>query len=43
MLLDDQPRREHMGACARATVVEHFDLRAAARQIAALFAQATLV
>ena len=40
-LLDDQPRRGQMGACARATVVEHFDLRAAARQIAALFEPAT--
>jgi glycosyltransferase involved in cell wall biosynthesis len=36
-LLDDQPHREQMGALARATVVAHFDLRAAARQIAALF------
>jgi len=40
-LLGDQSRREHMGAGARATVVAHFDLRAAARQIAALFEQAT--
>jgi glycosyltransferase involved in cell wall biosynthesis len=39
-LLDDQPSREHMGIAARATVVEHFDLRAAARQIATLFDQA---
>jgi glycosyltransferase involved in cell wall biosynthesis len=38
-LLDDQPRRARMGADARATVVAHFDLRAAARQIAALFEQ----
>jgi glycosyltransferase involved in cell wall biosynthesis len=38
-LLEDQPRRERMGASARATVVVHFDLRAAARQIAALFEQ----
>jgi glycosyltransferase involved in cell wall biosynthesis len=36
-LLGDQPRREQMGATARATVVAHFDLRAAARQIVALF------
>jgi glycosyltransferase involved in cell wall biosynthesis len=40
-LLDDQPGRERMGASARATVVAHFDLRAAARQIATLFEQAT--
>jgi glycosyltransferase involved in cell wall biosynthesis len=40
-LLDDPPHREQMGACARATVVTHFDLRAAARQIAALFEQTT--
>jgi glycosyltransferase involved in cell wall biosynthesis len=40
-LLDDQPCREQLGACARATVVAHFDLRAAARQIAALFEQTT--
>jgi glycosyltransferase involved in cell wall biosynthesis len=39
-LLGDQSRRERMGAAARATVVAHFDLRAAARQIATLFAQA---
>jgi glycosyltransferase involved in cell wall biosynthesis len=39
-LLGDQPRRERMGANARATVVAHFDLRAAARQIAMLFEQA---
>jgi glycosyltransferase involved in cell wall biosynthesis len=39
-LLDDQARRERMGAAARRTVVEQFDLRAAARQIAALFEQA---
>jgi len=37
VLLGDQPRRERMGACARATVVADFDLRAAARQIATLF------
>jgi len=39
LLLRDQPLRECMGADARATVVAHFDLRAAARQIAALFNQ----
>jgi glycosyltransferase involved in cell wall biosynthesis len=39
-LLDDQPCRERMGANARATVIAHFDLRAAARQIATLFEQA---
>jgi glycosyltransferase involved in cell wall biosynthesis len=39
-LLGDQSRRERMGADARATVVAHFDLRAAARQIATLFDQA---
>ncbi len=40
-LLDDQPGRERMGANARTTVVAHFDLRAAAREIAALFEQST--
>jgi glycosyltransferase involved in cell wall biosynthesis len=39
-LLGDRPRREGMGANARDTVVDHFDLRAAARQIATLFEQA---
>jgi glycosyltransferase involved in cell wall biosynthesis len=39
-LLDNQPRRERMGIAARATVVEHFDLRVAARKIATLFDQA---
>jgi glycosyltransferase involved in cell wall biosynthesis len=38
-LLEDRERREQLGAAARATAVEHFDLRAAARQIAALFEQ----
>ncbi|MEO7908622.1 MAG: glycosyltransferase family 4 protein [Roseiflexaceae bacterium] len=38
-LLSDSPRRERMGVNARAAVVAHFDLRAAARKIAALFAQ----
>ncbi|HEX9370510.1 MAG TPA: glycosyltransferase [Roseiflexaceae bacterium] len=41
-LLDDPARRAEMGAAARRTVVERFDLRAAARQIAALFEQATV-
>jgi glycosyltransferase involved in cell wall biosynthesis len=41
-LLGDRSRREQMGADARATVVAHFDLRAAARQIATLFEQATM-
>jgi glycosyltransferase involved in cell wall biosynthesis len=40
-LLDDREQREQFGAAARATVVEQFDLRAAARRIAALFEQAT--
>ncbi|HJZ48103.1 MAG TPA: glycosyltransferase [Roseiflexaceae bacterium] len=40
-LLDDQGRRIQLGAAARASVVEHFDLRSAARRIAALFEQAT--
>jgi glycosyltransferase involved in cell wall biosynthesis len=40
-LLDDQESRKRMAVAARRTVVEHFDLRAAARQIAALFEQAT--
>jgi len=41
MLLENRPSRQRMAAQARATVVEHFDLRAAARRIAALFEQAT--
>jgi glycosyltransferase involved in cell wall biosynthesis len=40
-LLEDRTRREQLGAAARRTVVEHFDLRAAARQIAGLFELAT--
>jgi glycosyltransferase involved in cell wall biosynthesis len=36
-LLGDSERRQQLGAAARDTVVAHFDLRAAARQIAALF------
>jgi len=43
MLLGDQSCRERMGANARATVVAQFDLRAAARQIATLFEQATML
>ncbi len=39
-LLDDDARREEMGSAARQTVVEHFDLRAAARELAALFERA---
>jgi glycosyltransferase involved in cell wall biosynthesis len=42
-LLSDQPQRERMGADARATVVAHFDLRAAASQIVALFEQSDSV
>jgi glycosyltransferase involved in cell wall biosynthesis len=38
-LLDDEPRRQRLGAAARQTVVERFDLRASARQLAALFDQ----
>jgi glycosyltransferase involved in cell wall biosynthesis len=40
-LLDDQPSRERMGSAARTTVVAEFDLRAAAREIAALFERST--
>jgi glycosyltransferase involved in cell wall biosynthesis len=36
-LLDDEARRSELGAAARRTVVEGFDLRAAARELAALF------
>jgi glycosyltransferase involved in cell wall biosynthesis len=36
-LLDDAPRRVALGVAARRTVVEHFDLAQAARQLAALF------
>lgn len=36
-LLGDAARRERMGAAARQTVVEHFDLQTAARQLAGLF------
>ena len=36
-LLDDAPRRAALGAAARQTVVEHFDLSVSARQLAALF------
>jgi glycosyltransferase involved in cell wall biosynthesis len=39
-LLDDDAHRAQLGAAARSTVVEHFDLRAAARELAALFERA---
>ena len=39
-LLGDPARRERMGAAARRTVVERFDLQTAARQLAGLFDQA---
>jgi glycosyltransferase involved in cell wall biosynthesis len=39
-LIDDREARLSMGAAARRTVVEHFDLRAAARRLAELFEQA---
>jgi glycosyltransferase involved in cell wall biosynthesis len=39
-LLRDEPRRARLGAAARQTVVDHFDLRVAAQQLAGLFAQA---
>jgi glycosyltransferase involved in cell wall biosynthesis len=39
-LLADEQQRKQFGAAARQTVVEHFDLHAAARQIAELFEQA---
>jgi glycosyltransferase involved in cell wall biosynthesis len=39
-LLGDAQQRKQFGAAARQTVVEHFDLHAAARQIAELFEQA---
>lgn len=39
-LLGDDARRAGMGASARATVVEHFDVQAAARQIVGLFERA---
>jgi glycosyltransferase involved in cell wall biosynthesis len=37
VLIDDPERRAQLGAEARRTVVEHFDLRAAARELVALF------
>ncbi|HEU5100553.1 MAG TPA: glycosyltransferase, partial [Roseiflexaceae bacterium] len=40
-LLGSRQQREQFGAAARATVVEQFDLRAAARRIATLFETAT--
>jgi glycosyltransferase involved in cell wall biosynthesis len=39
-LLDDPAGRQRMGAAVRRTVIEHFDLRAAARTLAGLFEQA---
>ena len=36
-LLTDEPRRARLGAAARQTVVDHFDLHAAAEQLAELF------
>jgi glycosyltransferase involved in cell wall biosynthesis len=36
-LLTDEPRRARLGAAARQTVVDHFDLHAAAEQLADLF------
>ena len=39
-VLDDPARRERLGTAARRTAVEHFDLWAGARRIAALFGQA---
>ena len=39
-LLADPDRRKQLGEAARRTVVEHFDLRAAARELAVLFEQA---
>ena len=39
-LLDDPARRERLGTAARQTVVEHFDLRVGAQQLAHLFEQA---
>jgi glycosyltransferase involved in cell wall biosynthesis len=38
-LLDDAAWRARLGAAARRTVVEHFDLRSAAQQLAVLFGQ----
>ncbi|GIV96823.1 MAG: colanic acid biosynthesis glycosyltransferase WcaL [Herpetosiphonaceae bacterium] len=39
-LLDDAQRRRQLGAAARRTVVEHFDLQQATRRLSALFSQA---
>jgi glycosyltransferase involved in cell wall biosynthesis len=41
-LLDDVPRRRRLGAAARQTVVERFDLQAGAQQMAALFSHGEL-
>ncbi len=38
-LLDDEPRRRRLGAAARQTATERFDLRTGAQQMAALFAR----
>lgn len=40
VLLDDESRRQQLGAAARQTVVEHYDLRKGAFQMAALFDRA---
>jgi glycosyltransferase involved in cell wall biosynthesis len=42
-LIDDASWRAQLGAAARTTVTEQFDLRAAARQIAALFEDASKI
>jgi glycosyltransferase involved in cell wall biosynthesis len=39
VLVEDEPRRRRLGAAARRTVAERFDLRANPRQIAANFAR----
>ncbi len=36
-LLDDEPKRKQLGAEARRTVVEHFDLHRGAQELAGLF------
>ena len=40
-LLDDEPKRRHLGTVARSTVAEQFDLRAGAQQLADLFKTTT--
>ena len=42
-LLGDESRRKRLGAAALKTIVEHFDLRAGACQMADLFAQIGMV